>query len=219
MNTPAELFASALVAARKATTEDMHVSMPGRIESYDRAKQKADVQPLVNRVYEEGGKTLTKPYPVCTDVPVEFFGGGAYNLTFPVERGMTCRLQFCSSSIDKFLALGGAVTTKDPRRFTLSDAVCVMGLRDFAHALKSLPNDAWVMAAPSGKKILLGSVSATEKAILGDAFKTAHTTLVQAIATALLAVPTSGSAIAADVNTALTTFNNALWLASKVRVE
>lgn len=218
--TPAEQFASTLQALVDARLEDVHVTMPGRIESYDRDHQRASVQPLIKRVYKDArGAIKQKSYPVCTDVPVEFVGGGDYALTFPVAKGMTCRLVFCSAAIDRFLALGGEQSPGDPRRFSLTDAVCVVGLRDFAHALKNLPSNAWVMAAPTGAHILLGGTSASEKAILGDAWKSAHSTMVTAIATAVSGIAGGGAGAATAITNALNAFNAATWLAAKVRLE
>lgn len=217
VSNPGEEFAAAIAAKLGAQLDQIHVSMPGRIETYDREKQKANVQPLVRRmIRDESGELKSERYPVLTDVPVEFFGGGDYSLTFPVARGMTCRLDFCSAALDKFLAVGGEVDPKDGRRFSLSDAVCVLGLRDFAHAIKDLPADAWVLACPTSAQIRLGAHDASEKSILGDAFKAAHTSLINEVVNALNAiVPGSGASVA----TALMTFNGIPWLSSIVRLK
>lgn len=219
--TPAEMFASSLRSMLDARLEDVHISLPGRIESYDRERQAVVVQPLVKRMFKDpSGELRATSYPAITDVPVEFLGGGEYALTFPVARGMTCRLDFCSASLDKFLALGGEVDPEDPRRFTLSDAVCVLGLRDFRHALKNLPADAWVVACPSTSQIRLGAVDAAQKAIRGDAFKTAFDTLIDSIATAVGTIPGGGAASTA-ISTAKGVFDAAAssWLSSIVRIK
>lgn len=215
--TPSEQFSSALDAMLAGRLEDVHVSMPGRIDAYDRDRQKATVQPMVQRVYRDAhGDLKEKPYPACTDVPVEFFGGGDYALTFPIVKGMTCRLVFCSAAIDRFLALGGEQAPGDARRFSLTDAICVVGLRDFPHAIKGLPSDAWVMAAPTGARILLGSSTATQKAILGDTFRSKLDAL-------LIALDTFANANIGGpaMTTAINAFK-AQWtamLAAKVRIE
>lgn len=214
--TPAEMFAEALRMHTDARFEDVHVSVPGRIESYERTHQRAVVQPLVKRVFkDERGEMQSKSFPPITDVPVEFFGGGGYHLAFPVAKGMTCRLQFCSTSIDRFLAIGGEVDPGDPRRFNLSDAVCVLGLRDFAHPIQNLPSDAWTLVAPSGAQIRLGAVDASQKAIKGDAFKSALDTLIDAIASAV------GGPGGTAISAAKTVFDTAAatWLSQIVRIK
>lgn len=223
MNDPADILAELLTGSMDARLDDVHVSMPGRIESYDRNKQSASVQPLVRRAFTRNGERVTELLPVITNVPIEFFGGGGYALTFPVVKGMTCRLQFCSVSLDKWLARGGVVEPGDDRKFTLTDAIAVVGLRDFAHALVGLPSNAWVMAAPLDGKILLGSTLAHEAAIKGNEWLIAFNTLIGAIGTAVgtSGTPPGATAAAAAIAAALVAFAtaSASFLSTRVKLE
>lgn len=224
MNDPVELLAQLIKGASTSALEDVHVSMPGRIESYDILKQRAVVQPLIKRIVQgEDGEPVAELYPAVDNVPIEFFGGGDYALTFPVVKGMTCRLQVCSADLDLWLTRGGEVEPKSDRRFHITDSVAVVGLRDFAHALLALPSNAWVMAAPAGSQIRLGSTFAVESTYKANSHHTLFATLIAAIATAVGASGTPATAPAAGtaVTSALATYVTGLAavLTQKVRVE
>lgn len=225
MNDPASILAQLLRGKIDQRFDDVHISMPGRVEAYDIAKQKVSVQPLIRRGYiDERGERATELLPVVHEVPVEFFGAGDYALTFPIAKGMTCRLQCGMPSLDRWLVRGGEVDPEDERRFALSDAVAVFGMRDFAHALANLPSDAWVMSAPTNARILLGSVFAAEPPIKG----TAHNSAVSAFLTALSTYVTGIKPVVDPTNvltppmlTAIAALSSALagMLSTKVRIE
>ena len=81
--------------------EDLHVALPGKVESYDAEEQRATVQPLVNRrVVVEEGETLTEQLPSIPDVPIAFPRSGDFFLTFPIKRGDLVTLVFQERSIE-----------------------------------------------------------------------------------------------------------------------
>jgi hypothetical protein len=115
---------------------DVHTSIPGRVETYDRTTQRASVQPLLQRSYRgEEGERIVETLPVIHDVPVVFPGSGDdYSDTWPISRGDIVWLQFAEASIDKWLHVGGGIVDpRDDRRFNMNDAVAFPGLRDFRH--------------------------------------------------------------------------------------
>ena len=115
-------------ALRQASSE-MHVALPAQIERYDHTEQRADVLPLLRRVYVDGE---VQGMPVVPDVPVVWPRSGGAQMTMPVRRGDTVLLVFTDRSIDRWLAQGGDVTPDDRRQHDLSDAVAVPGLVPFA---------------------------------------------------------------------------------------
>ena len=117
---------------------NIHTALPGAIISYDYTKQKASIQPLLNKVWADG---TTTPVPVLENVPVIFPRAGGASLTFPVAEGDTCLLLFMERSIDNWLMTGGQVDPNDPRKFDLSDAVALMGLSPFSQNSLSDNND------------------------------------------------------------------------------
>lgn len=134
-------LAEVLGAALDASARGLRVALPARVESYDPATQQVSAQPLVLEGFVgEDGERATERLPVINGVPVVFPGAGGFRVTFPVAVGDTVLLVFSSSSIDRWLALGGEVDPQDDRRHSINDAVAIPGLRDFAHSLASTPS-------------------------------------------------------------------------------
>jgi Phage protein Gp138 N-terminal domain len=183
------------------------------------------VQPLVRRgFFDERGERTAELLPVVDNVPVEFMGGGNMSLTFAITKGMTCRLQVCSCSLDKWLAKGGEVDPEDDRRFALTDAVCVLGLRDFKNPINGAAIDGWVMATAAGTSIRLGSASAFEPPHKGLTFNTTLQTFLTALnayVTGIQGTADPSNTFTPALLTAISTFSAALagTLASKVKVE
>lgn len=119
--------------AIRVALRQVRVALPGRVESYDAKTCQADVQPLIMEAQPQpDGSLKTALLPVVPHVPVLFVGGGGSRLTFPVKAGDTCMLVFSSSSLDRWLALGGEVDPQDDRHHHLTDAIAIVGLDDFA---------------------------------------------------------------------------------------
>lgn len=98
----------------------VHTQVPGRVVSYDEAKQRAEVQLIVSHVFEneDESKEYEKPPPLV-NVPVTF----PAILTWPLAKGDPGWVQFAERSIDEYLAGGNDSTQpRDLRRFDLSDA-------------------------------------------------------------------------------------------------
>lgn len=153
MNTPtlAEVIAGA-VGARLA---ELNVAIPASVQSYDRATQKASVKPLIRSVLTDSdGTRVAEGRPIINDVPVVFPGAGAYSITFPLAAGDTVLLVFSQASLDKWLSSGGEVDPLDPRRFALSDAIAIPGLRPFSAPVEGTDDTAMVIQ--SGGEIHAG---------------------------------------------------------------
>lgn len=135
-------------------------AMPGRVESYDAAKQSCDVQPLVQNGYiNEEGERVAERLPVVPGIPVVFPGSGAWSFTFPISRGDTVLLVFANCSLDQWLERDGEVDPIDDRRHHLSDAFAIPGLRSFRNPLDEPPSDAMVL---TGNEVRLGDVDASK---------------------------------------------------------
>ncbi len=116
----------------------IHTALPGAIVDYDYTKQKASIQPLLNKLTPEGESLA---FPILQNVPVVFPRAGGASLTFPVNQGDTCLLLFIERSTDLWRTSGGQVTPDDNRKFNLSDAVAVMGLFPFTESSQATNND------------------------------------------------------------------------------
>lgn len=112
--------------------EDVHVSMPGRVLSYDKSSRRATVKPLVKRSRTVDDQLVTEALKAIPDVPVVFPGLGPYGLSWPVNAGDTVLLVFASCSLERWLTGNGAeVDPQNPRRHKLGDAMAIPGLRAF----------------------------------------------------------------------------------------
>lgn len=106
--------------------QDLHVALPGRVESY--ANGRAIVKPLIKGSYlDESGTRVSESLPAIPDVPVMFTGGNGISLT--VQKGDVVLLVFASKSLDRWSRLGREVDPKDTRCHDLSDAIAIPSLQ------------------------------------------------------------------------------------------
>lgn len=206
-----------------AALRRVNTSIPAKVLSYDRARQSIEAQPLVRVAYtDESGVRRVERLPAVTNVPIAFQGAGAYSSTFPLAKGDTVLLLFSQASLDKWCTRGGDVDPIDDRRFDLSDAIALPGLRAFPDALgdDATADDAWVMAGP---EIRIGGASGTEPTLMAEAFKSAISTMIAAIASAVGGISGSGpqtaagAAITTAKNTFLTAMDGAMTTIAKVK--
>lgn len=119
-------MADVIQDAMKGLLKDTHTSMPGRVISYDRTKQLAQIQPSLKRRYKDG-RVIN--LPIIQNVPVLFQGNGAVRTHFDLVPGDYVLLLFSERSIDKWQVSGGEVLPGDRRMHHLSDAICIPGIR------------------------------------------------------------------------------------------
>jgi hypothetical protein len=145
---------------------DVHTMLPGRIDSYDPATQKADVEPLIARLQKTVDGELKEDIPIIPGVPVVFPRTRAYKLTMPVQEGDRCMLVFCEASTEAYQVGQGRqgssalIKQTDPDtfdRFNLTDAVALMGWYNDAEALSSSDQDGLQIGEDSGAIIHIGN--------------------------------------------------------------
>jgi hypothetical protein len=204
---------------------DLHTACPGVVQSYNPTLQRADVQPVLQRMVRDESDTLVaETIPVIPNVPVMFPGSGANTLTWPLQRGDAVMLVFAEGSIDKWISGGGgdgAINPEDPRRHSLSDAVAYPGI--LRHPTLQVGQGMVV----SSLLLQLGGILAADSVIKGDAFMIALNTLLLAISGAIGTSGTPAGAAAAQtalelpVTGPFALFNLAAstFLSSKVKVE
>ena len=155
-----------IAKAMRVALRSVRVALPGRIQTYDASTCQADVQPLIQEAQADfDGTVTTGPLPVVPHVPVLFMGGGGNRTTYPVKPGDTCLLIFSSSSLDRWLALGGLVDPQDDRRHDISDGIALVGLTAFPNA-----TPASTTATVLEGLIQLGSQSASAPVALNTEF-------------------------------------------------
>ena len=136
--------------------ENIHVSMIGKIESYNPQTNRASITPV---------GTMTCPdwqelqYPTIHNVPIQYpcGNGGKSGVTFPIKQGDTCIIIFADHQIENFLS---GEKSDDMRNHSMNDAYAIPTLfSDSVPTLKSNPND--VCMFNNGSLVVLNSSSMT----------------------------------------------------------
>lgn len=109
---------------------DVHTALPGRVEKYDPSTGKADVKPLVKRMFSDGTE---QELPVVPNVPVLWPRTANAILHLPLAKGDGVLLVCSEKPLDLWLSskMGRVVSPKDRRVFSLTDAVAIPGLWPF----------------------------------------------------------------------------------------
>lgn len=133
------------------TSNSIRVCMPGKIESYDFKTQKASIKIDMMELY---GDESTVDYPVISGVPVVFPSSGGASLTLPVKPNDRCMVIFADRDIGNWLLGGSGQKPDSTRMHALTDAIAIMGLRQFTK-LSNAENNTDVLLQYSGSKIRL----------------------------------------------------------------
>jgi hypothetical protein len=119
-----------------ARMHDLHTCLPGRIVSYDAAKQVADVKPMVKRaIPDTAGKVVHEAYPVLPNVPVVWQRSGGFMLHFPLAAGDSVLLVFSEAATAQWRESGSLSEAGDITRHGLSYAFAIPGIAPNAQAL------------------------------------------------------------------------------------
>lgn len=160
---------------------DVHTMVPAKVETYDAAKQVADVTPMIKRVLRTvSGGRVAEDLPTIPCVPVSQLRAGVFFVNVPVSAGTTGMLVFAETSIDRWRATGERVDPADARRHGLSGAVFVPGLAPSADALADASATDMRMGIDGGARIdiaadgtiSIGAPNASDHIALGDTLKT-----------------------------------------------
>ncbi len=177
---------------------DVHTCLPGKIKSYDAAKQKAEVIPLMESVFEDETKVKL---PVIVNVPVHTLQGGDASsfINIPVKTGATGAIFISERSLEKFLSSDGTaqLDPEDNRIFDLTDAFFLVGFNSFPKALSGLSTSDMqlhnkeghvdIKALTTGKQIRLGN-NPTDNPVLYSTLDTVLTSIWTALDAALTGV-------------------------------
>ena len=139
--------------------ENIHVSMIGKIDSYDPSTNRASITPVGSYTAPDWQEI---PYPAIHNVPLQFpcGNGGKSGCTFPVKQGDTCIIIFADHQIENFLS---GENSDDMRNHSMNDAYAIPTLFSASvPTLKSNPDDvclfndgALCILKPSSLKITL----------------------------------------------------------------
>lgn len=139
--------------------EQVHTMLPGRVVSYDKASRVATIKPSV-KLRTIHGEVLNIP-PIA-GVPVVWPSSGAFSLVGALEPGDGVMLVFAESSIGSWLKGSTDVAAEDESRFSLQDAVAVVGL----WSRGTVPKDHDLRQAVWGLASKLAAIGATKNGLL-----------------------------------------------------
>jgi hypothetical protein len=141
--------------ALESRLADVHVALPGRVETYDDSEQTVDVKPLIKRnVIDINGNETVESLPVIRRVPVAFLRSSRFFISFPMEKGDHVMLIFSERSIDNYMTGDGSeVDPVDLRKHSLSDAVAYPGVYPDVKKLKNADASDMVLGKDDGIRI------------------------------------------------------------------
>lgn len=115
---------------RDSWQEDLHTALPGIIQSYDAATQRADIVPGLNRILPtREGEPVSELMPTLRSVPVVFPGSGDWFVRWPISAGDEVLLVICERDPARWLQTGERADPIDVRAHHLAHAVAIPGLR------------------------------------------------------------------------------------------
>jgi hypothetical protein len=141
-------FENGIVKLIESFINDIHTSMPGKIVSYDGARQTCTVQPCIKNKYIE--QEEYEDLPLLLDVPVLFPGSGDFWMTWDVKPESYCWLMFAERSIENFIMDGGLVEPGSFSTYDLSDAVAFVGINPNPEALADCVADCMMLRNRAG---------------------------------------------------------------------
>ena len=138
-------MAEVIRRALEDRVNDINVALPGRVESFNKNNQTADIKPLIRRVIRtRKGAPIEEELPVIPNIPVVFPRAGGYIITLPVQVGDTGQIIVNQRNIDRWREVGGAdVNPGDQRCHDLSAAVFYPGLSPSDQAFAGFNSAFW----------------------------------------------------------------------------
>ncbi len=138
---------------------EVHVCLPGRIETFNETKRTATVQPMISRRYR-GADTATK-LAILQDVPVIEYRTTKARLNLPITLGDPVLLVMADRGIENWLGSSGATPSEplDVRKHDFTDAFAILGgwpLLKAGLTAEPVINTAGLTVAP-GVKISIGN--------------------------------------------------------------
>jgi hypothetical protein len=127
-----------LAATIAATRGPMKTAIPAEVVAYDPARQAVTVKPTVSGRYQnpETGELIPFPLPTIANVPVAFPSADGHSIVWPLAVGDTVFLVCADRSLDEWKSTGLSENVPvDTRRFDLTDAVAIPGVRSFANPI------------------------------------------------------------------------------------
>jgi hypothetical protein len=148
------------------------------------------------------GNTQHEELPKLPNVPVLFPRSAAFSATWPIAKGDTVLVVFCSSAIGNWRESGDVADPGDLRRHDLSHAVAIPGVAPDGDVLPTDPAAAVIEVNPPATHVTVGA-GASEFVALSNHADTFLEDITAAIAAAVPAPNDGGAALQTSLLAAL----------------
>lgn len=149
-----------LKLAGRRVKGQIHTILPGTIDSFDAATQTATARVSIAswRIDPDTNEPVAFYPEATTKAPVYFPGGAGWSLRHPIGAGDPCLLLVAERSIGEWMTTGNRSIPLDVgRRFDLTDAIVLPGLRPAADPLTDFNEDDLEIVHTAGTVLRLGS--------------------------------------------------------------
>ncbi len=164
---PADL-AEIIRRALDSRINDIHVSLPGRVEAYYSDSQTVDVTPMVRKPMPIlDALPVFQALPVLPNVRVSFQRSKKFSITYPLESGDEGLLVFAGWDVAPWLSSGDVSDPIDLRNHHPMHAFFIPGICSDANVVTPDPGTAALVLA--GADVRLGDVGATDEIALAPA--------------------------------------------------
>ncbi len=172
-------LAEYMEAFRGALQNELHTALVGRVESYDAARQTADVRVMQKRALttNDGGRVFEQ-LPILRRVPVLQLRAtaGGWFVHLPIAAGDEVVLLVLERDYQRWRQTGDESVTPDTRLHHLANAIAIPGLPSAARVLDSPPADELRVGREGGAQVRVtsaGEVHITDATVrLGSAAAT-----------------------------------------------
>lgn len=133
--------------------QHVNTAIPCEVVNVSRlqTEQTIDVQPLINRVFED---VVVMVPSIILNVPVVFPSGGGGLISFPIKVGDTVLVIYSQRSIEEWMESGGErQTPKDRRHHHRTDAIAIPGIYTKSSNLSPHPDNVEVKFESSSVSI------------------------------------------------------------------
>ncbi len=190
---------------------EVHVSLIGRIESYNAETNRATVKLELQHYVSDGeGGYVPEDYPVLPEVPIAFPQGGGFCITFPLAKGDPVLVVFADVPIGAWISKGEKTESGIVEWHGLGGAVAYPGLQPKKSPIADASTTSMVLGK-DGTAAAQIEITGSQVKLGGGAEFVALANKVQAWFDAFNAAVSGWSPVAQDGGAALKTALGSLY--------
>lgn len=138
-----------------AVFNQLHVALPGVVQSFDASTQTAQIQLAINQSVDVNGQLKNLSFPLLHDVPVVLPRAGGFSLTMPITAGTEVLVIFADLCIDSWFESGGTNNNQaSTRQHSLSDAFAFVGTSSQPNVLSNYSTSSTQLRSDDGQTVI-----------------------------------------------------------------